>query len=184
MSPSPGALTLAVVVVAAIATFGAACKSKANADTLDAAARADAGADAATEGGLSTGEPDADAGLTADPAPTPLATRPLAPRELPFTPFTGDYRCFKGMHLEQAGTIVMSTVHTNATTDTVVACNVAGDVCTGTVREIQTIRGKSPKVMHIKPVTLQRSPTGDITYRTGNPDAKPGAHDTTFCARR
>jgi hypothetical protein len=182
-------MTLSLLVVATSAA-SASCKKKTaagagdgGATAGDASASLEAGAAIATAATYSNevSEPAPSA-----PVPVPTAPSAIAPREPAATPFTGNYRCFKGMHLEQAGNIVTSTMHTNATTDTVVACTVAGDVCTGTVREIQTSRGKSPKVLHVKPVTLRRSANGDVTYNVGATDAKPGAadRDHTFCARR
>jgi hypothetical protein len=192
MLRSRGALTLSLLVIAASAT-SASCKKKAGAVPGDAGASA-GDASASPEAGPLNATAATYTNETSEPAPSapvphstaPATSIPMAPREPPATPFTGNYRCFKGMRLEQAGTIVTSTMHTNATTDTVVACTVAGDVCTGTVREIQTTRGKSPKVTHVKPVTLRRSANGDVTYNVGATDAKPGASDRdhTFCPRR
>jgi hypothetical protein len=94
-------------------------------------------------------------------------------------PFDGTYRCFKGLQLVQTGAHVLSTTHTNATTDTVIACTVAGDVCAGSIREVQHARGKPPKVLHVKPMTLERTPAGDVLFKPGSPTEKP-----TFCKRQ
>jgi hypothetical protein len=181
-------MTLSLLVVATAALAGASCKKKAASGALDGGANA-SDASASVEGGAATASAATDATEAREPslpAPVAPAARPVAPREPPPTPFTGSYRCFKGMQLEQAGDLVTSTMHTNGTTDTIVVCRVGGDVCTGTVREIQTTRGKPPKVMHVKPITLRRHANGDITYDVGAGEAKHGAgdRDHTFCPRR
>ncbi len=87
------------------------------------------------------------------------------------------------MKLEQSGRIVTSTIH-KGTTDTVLACTAGRDTCTGTVREIQTLSGKPPKVMHVKPVTLTRLSGGDVVYVVGSSEKKAARGDQTLCQRR
>lgn len=87
------------------------------------------------------------------------------------------------MKLEQAGRIVTATMH-KGTTDTIVACTAGTDTCTGTVREIVNVRGKPPKVTHVKPVKLTLTRSGDVVYVAGSPDAKGGKGEQTFCPRR
>jgi hypothetical protein len=183
-----GAFDLALVVVAttALGVSAWSCKSK-------PAGALDGGSDAFAALGDEGGAGDAGDGGVVESATAVASATPPPPAfapEPPSTPFTGTYRCFKGMHLEQAGTIVTSTMH-NGTTDTVVACTVSREDCIGTVREIQMTRGKAPKVMHVKPITLHRTPNGDIMFQVA---PAPGAHQTnpskpapgaqTFCPRR
>lgn len=180
-------MTLSLLFVATSAVAGASCKKKATPGALDGAANAsDASAGASLEGGPASASSDTEAREPTVPSPVAAPAIPVAPREPLPTPFAGSYRCFKGMHLDQAGDLVTSTMHANGTTDTVVVCRVAGDECTGTVREIQTTRGKAPKVMHVKPVTLRRDANGDITYDVGAGEAKhgAGARDHTICLKR
>jgi hypothetical protein len=101
----------------------------------------------------------------------------------PSSPFSGTFRCFGGMKLEQSGRIVTAATR-KGITDTIVACTASSDTCTGTVREIQTVRGKPPKVMHVKPVTLTLTKTGDLVYVVGSAEKKPGRGDQTFCPRQ
>lgn len=152
------------------------CRKK---PTPDGDASVDSAAVASGSSGL-------DASTTPSAAPVPIPTasltdgpqlRPVpsaAPFALAADKFSGNYTCPKGaLKLVQAGTIVTSTVHTNATTDTIVACSVAGEVCIGSVREILTIRGKSPKVLHLKNITLTRLPSGDVVLRGPDPKEHP-----------
>ena len=103
----------------------------------------------------------------------------------------------KGLQLLQLGTVVTSTTHKDATTDSVIACTVAGDTCTGTTRDIQVVRGKPPKVFHVRPITLVRTHGGDILLKTSASDksdkgnvrgsgspSKPASADETFCPHR
>ncbi|MDB4936898.1 MAG: hypothetical protein JWP87_3870 [Labilithrix sp.] len=177
-------LTLVVFATTALASLGA-CRKKGG-DARDAEAEADASsaaadASAALDDSGATGA--ATAIASAEPAEASIAT------EIPPTSFAGSYRCFKGMQLQQSGTIVTSTMHTNGTTDTVIACNVGRDDCVGTVREIQTVRGKAPKVLHVRPVTLHRTPNGDVLVKvepstSGAHDTKPSTTAPTLCPRR
>jgi len=182
MLPRRGAVLLSSIVIATSALGASSCKKKTQGNTPDGAASASAagGASAMLVDAAATAVPTATAPAQGAPESAPL---PLP------TPFTGSYRCFKGMQLVQVGRIVTSTMH-SGTTDTVVACMVSGDDCTGTVREIQTTSGKAPKVMHVKPVTLHRDPNGNILYKVGTAEqsgphgSKPAAADQTFCGRR
>ena len=169
-----------VVLLTAIAALASACRKGAPPDSRDAATTTDAslgdGGNALTDG---------DAG-----APLPVATVAAAPTSAelsgfqpPPNPFTGTFRCFGGMKLEQAGRIVTSTIH-KGTTDTVLACTASIDTCTGTVREIQTVRGKPPKVMHVKPVTLKLLKSGDILHLVGAETQAASKADQTLCPRR
>ena len=167
-------------LVALISLFAAACRKGAVADSHDAADASDASsADAASARPVE----DAAAPIaTAEPASTAAELSSLLPATAP-TPFSGTYRCFGGMRLEQVGRVVTATVH-KGTTDTVVACTAGSDTCTGTVREIQTVRGKPPKVMHVKPITLTLTKTGDVVYVVGAAEKKAGRGEQTFCPRR
>jgi hypothetical protein len=114
------------------------------------------------------------------------------------TPFTGNYRCFKnGLHLEQSGALVMSTIHKDGTTDTIIACTVFGDTCTGTVRDIHLVKSKTQKkVDDVRPITLLRTKGGDVIVKLGHEQkpagakssssssSKAAAGDETFCPRR
>jgi hypothetical protein len=145
---------------------------------------ADAGSEASTADAASaTTEEDAAATPVAAAAPAPTTVELAAAQPAPL-PFPGTYRCFGGMKLEQAGRIVTSTMH-KGTTDTVLACTAAADnTCTGTVREIVTVRGRPPKVNHVKPVTLTLAKNGDVVYVVASADKKGGRGEQTFCPRR
>ena len=175
-------------LVALTSLFASACRKGALADSHDAAGTSDASsADAASADAASARVVD-DAAVpmvpvrTAEPASTAAELSSLLPATPP-TPFSGTYRCFGGMKLEQAGRFVTATVH-KGTTDTVVVCTAGSDTCTGTVREIQTVQGKPPKVMHVKPVTLTLTTSGDVVYVVGAVEKKAGRGEQTFCARR
>jgi hypothetical protein len=173
------ALLRSVVLLAALAASASACRKGTPADSKDAATDADASA----ADGASTVEP-APAIPVATAAPTATATATeLAAQQPPPSPFTGTYRCFGGMKLDQAGRIVTATMH-KGTTDTIIACTASTDTCTGTVREILTVRGKPPKVNHVKPLTLTLTRNGDIVYVVGSSEKKAGKGDQTFCPRR
>ncbi len=172
-------------LVALVSLFASACRKGALADSRDAAGTSDASnADAASADAASARVVD-DAAVpvrTAEPAPTAAELSSLLPATPP-TPFSGTYRCFGGMKLEQAGRFVTATVH-KGTTDTIVVCTAGSDTCTGTVREIQTVQGKPPKVVYVKPVTLTLTTSGDVVYVVGAVEKKAGRGEQTFCARR
>lgn len=188
-----GSSVLSLLVILTTASGAVSCGNKAS-DSRDAAS--DAALDAAATNDASSadtggGSIASDAGAATAVAPQVV---PLLPRP---TPFSGTYRCFKGgMQLEQAGNIVLATMHKDSTTDTVVACTAVGDLCTGTVRDIQGGRGKVKKVVNVRPVTLQRTAGGDILFNlspspsaksTGSKtssSSKSAAGDQTFCLRR
>ena len=154
--------------------FASACRKGKVAESRDAAASAADRPDASVVA-------DASAPLaSAAPAPTATDLASLLP---PATPFAGTYRCFGGMKLEQSGRIVTATIR-KGTTDTIIACTAGSDTCTGTVREIQTVQGKAPKVMHVKQVTLTRTRSGDVVYVVGSVEKKAGRVEQTFCPRR
>jgi hypothetical protein len=167
-----------VVLLAALAAATQGCRKGAPADAKDAASNADASA----SGDAGAMLDDASALLVATAAPMPTATE-LAAQQPPPTPFSGTYRCFGGMKLEQAGRIVTATIH-KGTTDTILACTAGSETCTGTVREIQIVRGKPPKVNHVKAVTLTLTRSGDVVYVVGSAEKKAGQGDQTFCPRR
>jgi hypothetical protein len=193
-----GSALLSLLVVVATVPGAVACSKKtsdaSDGAAGDAAAEASAGNDDAAVGTAASG--------TAAPGST-VAPAAVSPDEPPLprpTPFTGTYRCFKGLQLLQVGNIVTSTTHKDATTDTVIACTAAGDTCTGTTRDIQVVRGKPPKVLHVRPITLVRTHGGDILFKTNPTDksdkpekgnargsaspAKPASADETFCPHR
>jgi hypothetical protein len=163
-----GAGVVATLLVACVVTGTlTSCRKK---PTLEGDAGADAAADASRGAGPTASTTPSAAPVASVPTPVPTAS----PFALTVESFSGNFTCPKGpLKLVQAGTIVTSTVHTNATTDTVVACKVAREVCTGSVREIQTIRGKSPKVLHLKNITLERTPSGDMLLKGPDPREKP-----------
>jgi hypothetical protein len=172
-------VVLLPVLAAVTALLASGCSKKVS--TADAG---DAG-DASTADGSSATLPEAGAGAAAaiaPLAPVPTATELAAQMPAP-TPFSGTYRCFGGIKLEQSGRIVTSTLH-KGTTDTVIACTVGRDTCTGTVREIVMVRGKAPKVTHVKPVTLTLTKSGDVVYVVDSTDKKAGQGAQTFCPRR
>lgn len=173
---SAGVATLLATVAAACAGVLASCKKPLETNAGDAGVAVEASGDAAL----------ADAAASASALPVQTSTspaltdgpqlRPLpdAGSVAPPVSFSGNYRCPKGaMELVQNGRVVTSTMHGKASTDTVVACSVNGDVCTGSVREIQMVRGKPPKVMHVKSVTLSRTQTGDVVYQVADPKEHP-----------
>lgn len=173
---------VSVVVLSAFAAMTSlhalACRKGAPDASRDASSRT---ADASAEGG-SSAELDAAVLPVAPAAPAPTTTE-LSALQPPPMPFTGTYRCFGGMKLEQSGRIVTSTIH-KGTTDTVLACTAGLDTCTGTVREIQMLSGRPPKVMHVKPVKLTRLSGGDVVYVVGSSEKKAGRGDQTLCQRR
>lgn len=176
-----------VVLLSALAAMTSllalACRKGAPGDSRDASSKT---ADASAEGGsgaeLATEAAAPVPVATAAPGPRPTATE-LAALQPPPMPFTGTYRCFGGMKLEQSGRIVTSTMH-KGTTDTVLACTAGPTTCTGTVREIQTLAGRPPKVTHVKPVTLTRLSGGDVVYVVGSSEKKAARADQTLCQRR
>jgi len=177
-----------VVLLSALAAMTSlhvlACRKRAPDDSHSRDASSKSG-DASAEGG-SLAELDAATLPVAPAAPTPApapTTTELAALQPPPMPFTGTYRCFGGMKLEQSGRIVTSTIH-KGTTDTVLACTAGIDTCTGTVREIQMLSGRPPKVMHVKPVTLTRLSGGDVVYVVGSSERKAARGDQTLCQRR
>lgn len=165
-----GELRLALLLfLLAMAPAISACRKKpADTAALDASADADT-----TDGASSAPSASATTSATPTPAIAPMFEGLPVP---PPTPFAGSYKCLKGLSLVQTGNIVTGTVHTTGTLDTVIACTAGPDTCTGSVREIQQVRGKSPKVLHVKPVTLRRSPSGDIVI-------KPETGAETFCRK-
>ena len=169
-------------LVALTSLFASACRKGKVAESRDAASD-DAAASAADRPDASV-VADAPApfasAASAEPAPTATDLASLLP---PATPFAGTYRCFGGMKLEQSGRIVTATIR-KGTTDTIIACTAGSDTCTGTVREIQTVQGKAPKVMHVKQVTLTRTGSGDVVYVVGSVEKKAGRGEQTFCPRR
>ena len=185
------ARSLSLLVAVAAASGAASCRNKVSA-SLDAASDAAAG-DAASDGAVPSAST---TGAAASAAESAAAAAPDAISNLPRpTPFTGNYRCFKsGMHLEQTGTIVMSTMHKDATTDTIIACTAIGDTCTGTVRDIHLAKTKGKKVDAVRPITLLRTGGGDVIVKLGHEQkatgakssssSKPAAGDETFCPRR
>jgi hypothetical protein len=172
-------VVLLAALAAATSLLTPACRKGAPSDSRDASSNADASLDGASSLSDDAGVAPA---VVATAAPLPSSTE-LAAFQPPPNPFTGTYRCFGGMKLEQAGRIVTSTIH-KGTTDTVLACTAGRDTCTGTVREIQTIKGKPPKVMHVKAVTLTRLTSGDIVYLAGAETKAPSKADQTMCLRR
>jgi len=173
----PGAVA-ALLVAGALAGLLTSCRKKAAVDAdadVDAALAADARAapDASTQPS-SMPVPSAAVISTDGPPLRPVPSAASAGPLFADDRFSGHYQCPKGnLALVQSGTVVRSTVRTNATTDTVVVCTVAGgDVCTGSVREIQTIRGKPPKVLHVKSMTLTRTPSGDMLMLAASADPK------------
>lgn len=198
-----GSTLLSLLVVAATVPGAVACNAcnKKTSDASDGAA-----GDAAAE--ASAAHDDAAVGAAAAGAAPDgaVVTAAVSPEEPPLprpTPFTGSYRCFKGLQLLQVGNIVTSTTHKDPTTDTIIACTAVGDTCTGTTRDIQVVRGKPPKVLHVRPITLVRTHGGDILFKTGQSDkteksdkperggarraaspGKPASADETFCPHR
>jgi len=171
-------VALLSALAAMTSLLASACRKGTPADSRDAASN---DADASLVEASTTALQDA---ATAIPSATAAPrTTELAAQQPPPLPFNGTYRCFGGMKLEQAGRIVTSTIH-KGTTDTIIACTAGSTTCTGTVREIQTTRGKAPKVMHVKPVTLTLTKSGDVVYVVGSADKKAGKGEQTFCPRR
>jgi hypothetical protein len=192
-----GTVVLSLLVVSATAPGVVSCKKKTS-DALDGgasdgAASTDASA-ASDDAAVTEGNVAATAVATAATADAPPLPRP--------TPFTGSYQCLKGLQLLQVGNIVTSTIHKDATTDTVLACTATLDTCTGTMRDIQNGRGKSPKVLNVRPITLVRTHNGDILLkltpadknekheksggggRRSSSSTKPASGDETFCPHR
>jgi hypothetical protein len=194
---SAGLLLLVALTTASVA----ACRTKTG-DATDGASDAAsdaAGGDGSTAAAAATSSAlEAGGAIPTDPAATAPPTEPSLPRP---TPFSGSFRCLKsGMQLEQSGNIVMSTIHKDATTDTILACTVIGDSCTGTVRDIHLAKTKSRKVTNVRPVTVVRTGTGDMMIKMGQEQktdatskpsssrttssSKAAAGDQTFCQRR
>lgn len=182
-------LTLLVAVAAACCAASCRNEMSKSLDGASDAALTDAALDSAAAATPASG---ADAGAAPSAAPSAVEALSTLPRP---TPFTGNYRCFKnGMHLEQTGTIVMSTMHKDATTDTVIVCTAIGDTCTGTVRDIHIAKTKGKKVDAVRPITLLRAAGGDVmvtvgheqqaTATTSSSSSKAAAGDQTFCPRR
>ena len=173
-----------VVLRAALAVgtslLAMACRKGAPDDSRDAASRE---TDASLDGASATSPDGAATEVPVATAASPPSTAELSAFQPPPNPFTGTYRCFGGMKLEQAGRIVTSTIH-KGTTDTVIVCMAGVDSCTGSVREIQMVRGKPPKVMHVKPVTLTRLASGDIVYVVGAERKETSKGEQTLCPRR
>jgi hypothetical protein len=177
-------VVLASALAVATSLLATGCRKGAPANgTKDGGSRTDASDDASASAMLDAAValPAATA-ATAAPTTTATATE-LAAQQPPPSPFSGTYRCFGGMKLDQAGRIVTSTIH-KGTTDTVIACTASPDKCTGTVREIVNVRGKPPKVNHVKPVTLTLTRNGDVVYVVGSAEKKAGKGEQTFCPRR
>lgn len=175
---SRGVLRLALLLFAIplMAPAIAACRKKpVGTTTLDASADAETADGAASFAAAEAGAPSASAAASAKPTPT-IAPMFEGMPAAPPTPFAGSYKCLKGLSLVQTGSIVTGTVHTSGSVDTIIACTAGPDTCTGTVREIQQMRGKPPKVMHVKQVTLRRAPNGDIVI-------KPETGAETFCRK-
>lgn len=173
-------LVATVLVAASVAGVLTSCRKKASNDAdadVDAAlvaARSDAQV-ASTAPSAAPAETVTAPALTDGPQlrPSPGGVASSSPFAVTDT-FGGSYRCVKGViQLVQSGIVVRSTTHTNATTDTIIACTLAGDVCTGSVREIQTVRGKPPKVNHVKGITLTRTSGGDILFKPADPKEHP-----------
>ena len=169
-----GSALLSLLFVAATVPGAVACSKKAG-NASDGAA-----GDGAAEASASNDDAAVGTGLSGSVAPAsaavPSAAAPDEPQLPRPTPFTGSYRCFKGLQLLQLGSVVTSTMHKDATTDTVIACSAIGDTCTGTTRDVQVVRGKPPKVLHVRPITLVRTHGGDILFKT-NPAGTAGTTD-------
>ena len=189
---------LFVVATASSASTAVSCRSK-TAESLDASSDAgpESGAPAPDDAATTTTPPN-DGGAAAPSASGASASPMFSNLPLP-TPFTGDYRCFKsGLHLEQSGSLVMSTMHKDGTTDTIIACTAFGDTCTGTVRDIHLVKSKTAKkVDAVRPITLLRTKGGDVIVKVGHEQkpagaksttssssSKAAAGDETFCPRR
>ena len=187
-----GSASLSLLVVLTAAAAIVSCRNKTS-DALDAASDAAAG-DARTGDAMTAL---ADGGPTDGGVALAAATPGTASLPRP-TPFSGTYRCFKsGIQLEQVGNIVTSTMHKDSTTDTIIACTAIGDMCTGTMRDIQLAKTKSKKVGNIRPVTLLRTAAGDVLVKMGteqkaasstgsrsSSSSKAAGGDQTFCQRR
>jgi hypothetical protein len=195
-----GSALLSLLVVTATVPGAVACNKKTS-DASDGAA-----GDAAAEASAANDDAAVGAAAAAAAAAAPdsaVVTAAVSAEEPPLprpTPFTGSYRCFKGLQLLQVGNIVTSTTHKDATTDTIIACTAVGDTCTGTTRDIQMVRGKPPKVLHVRPITLVRNHGGDILFKTNPTETsdkpekgsarrsaapgKPASADETFCPHR
>jgi hypothetical protein len=192
-----GSALLSLLVVAATVPGAVACNKKTS-DASDGAA-----GDAAAEASAANDDAAVGAAAAAAAPDSAVVTAAISPEEPPLprpTPFTGSYRCFKGLQLLQVGNIVTSTTHKDATTDTIIACTAVGDTCIGTTRDIQVVRGKPPKVLHVRPITLARTHGGDILFKTNPTETsdkpekgsarrsaapgKPASADETFCPHR
>ena len=193
-----GFASLSMLVVLTTAAGAVSCRSKTS-DALDGASDATA-SDGATADDATSATAAAESGAESGAvAAVDTPSVPVFPRP---TPFTGTYRCFKsGLQLEQVGNIVTSTMHKDATTDTMIACTAIGDTCTGTVRDIHLVKTKSKKVGNVRPVTLLRTAAGDVIVKLGpeqktdsktsggrssssSTSSKAAADDQTFCPRR
>jgi hypothetical protein len=171
-----------VVLLAVLVAATPGCRKRAPADAKDAASNADASSSGDAGAMVDDASTPALPVATTAPTPTPTSTE-LAAQQPPQMPFAGTYRCFGGMKLEQAGRIVTATIR-KGTTDTILACTASSETCTGTVREIQMVHGKPPKVNHVKPVTLTLTRNSDVVYVVGSAEKKAGQGDQTFCPRR
>ncbi len=186
---------LVVMATASSASTALSCRSKTS-EALDASSDggSESGADDAATGVTGATAPGAiDAGAQAAPTASSLFSNLPPP-----TPFAGNYRCFKnGLHLDQSGSLVMSTMHKDGTTDTIIACTAFGDTCTGTVRDIHLVKSKTgKKVDAVRPITLLRTKGGDVIVKLGHEQKPAGAKSTsssssraaagdeTFCPRR
>ena len=169
-------------LVALTSIFASACRKGKVAESRDAASDDAAGNTADRADASVVDDAVAPLASAASAASAPTATE-LASLMPPSTPFAGTYRCFGAMKLEQSGRIVTATIR-KGTTDTIIVCTAGNDTCTGTVREIQTVQGKAPKVMHVKPITLTRTSGGDVVYVVGSAEKKAGRGEQTFCPRR
>lgn len=129
-------------------------------------------------------EPDAATSITMAPAPPPPASTPTpaaasAPAEEPAAsasakvaasapssggPWSGTYHCFNSMRLTQSGSQVTGVLFPGSSMPSNVSCTVSGDKCTGTVTAVSMQKGKPPKVVESKGVTLRRDPNGDVHY--------------------
>lgn len=171
---SRGLLGLGLIVVTMPSLTACRKKPDAGIAALDASADADT-ADGATAATIADASASSVPSGSARPAPSLTSMFEGTPLP-PATPFAGSYRCLKGLQLVQTGSIVTGTIHTSASVDTVIACTAGPETCTGTVREIQQPRSKTPKVTHVKPVTLRRAPNGDVLV-------KPSTGAETLCRK-
>lgn len=156
----------------ALTTGCASCREKNPSQEPDAAATVTAASDVPP----ATSAPPA-ASSAAEPAATPAAASAAPEKPASGGPWNGTYHCFNNMHLTQSGSHVTGVLFPGSTMPSNVSCTVTGDKCTGTVTAISISKGKPPKTVESKGVTLTRHPNGDVTY-LGARESSP-----TFCRR-